>query len=51
MRGERARGVLSILNEPRVALYDSAVGSCRLAIVIIRCHEHTRPGVDGGVEP
>lgn len=40
----QARGVLSILNEPRVALRDSTVGSCRPAIVITRCREHTRRG-------
>lgn len=39
-----ARGLLSILNEPRVALRDSTVGSCWLAIVITRCREHTRRG-------
>lgn len=46
-----ARGLLSILNEPRVALRDSTVGSCWLAIVITRCREHMRRGVDDGVKP
>lgn len=43
-----ARGLLSILNEPHVALRDSAVGSCWPAIVITRCREHTRPGEGEG---